>query len=156
VTRTRAIDLLEKLGVEFAVHEYEVGESEMTYGAAVAGALGVEPERLFKTLVARVDGEPVVAIVPVSGRLSLKKLARAFGGKRAAMAETAEAERLTGYVVGGISPFAQRRHLTTLIDRSSGSQQSVYVSAGVRGLQIEISPGDLSEITGARTADLAE
>jgi Cys-tRNA(Pro)/Cys-tRNA(Cys) deacylase len=155
VTKTRAIELLQKRGVDFTVHEYEMGQSEVSYGEAVAAALGVEPERLFKTLVARVDERPVVAIVPVSGKLSLKKLARAVGGKRAVMADAAEAERMTGYVVGGISPFAQRRRLPAFLDHTAANWPTMYVSAGVRGLQIEIDPGDLIEITGARPADLA-
>jgi Cys-tRNA(Pro)/Cys-tRNA(Cys) deacylase len=155
VTKTRAIELLQKRGVDFAVHEYEVGEPDVSYGEAVAAALGVGPERLFKTLVARVDGRPVVGIVPASGQLSLKKLARTMGGKRAVMAAPAEAERLTGYVVGGISPFAQRRRLPAFLDHTAADCPAIYVSAGVRGLQIEIDPQDLIEITGARPADLA-
>lgn len=146
---------LQERGVEFAVHEYQVGQSDLSYGEAVAAALRVEPERLFKTLVARVDEQPVVAIVPVSGKVSLKKLARAMSGKRAAIAEPAEAERLSGYVVGGISPFAQRKRLPALVDRSAGGHATIYVSAGVRGLQIEIAPGDLIETTGAVVADIA-
>ena len=151
---TRAVTELEQRGVEFVVHEFQIGESDLSYGEAVAVALGVEPDRLFKTLVARVDGQPAVGIVPVSGKLSLKKLARALGGKRAVMADAAEAERLTGYVVGGISPCAQRKRLPAFLDDTARLHACIYVSAGVRGQQIEIDPDDLLDITGARVVDL--
>ena len=112
-------------------------------------ALGVSRDRLFKTLVALVDDRPVVGIVPVSGRLSLKALARVAGGKRAVMAETADAERLTGYVVGGISPFGQTRRLATFIDEGILGHPTIFVSGGRRGLQLELTPVDLIRVTGA-------
>jgi Cys-tRNA(Pro)/Cys-tRNA(Cys) deacylase len=152
---TRAIDSLRGTGVEFVVHEYRVGQLTTSHGEAVAAELGVPPERLFKTLVAKVDDRPVIGIVPVSGRLSLKSLARATGGKRAVMAEAAEAQRLTGYVIGGISPIGQARRLSTVIDASVRDHATIFVSGGRRGLQLEMSPGDLIRSTGATVADIA-
>jgi Cys-tRNA(Pro)/Cys-tRNA(Cys) deacylase len=151
---TRAIDELRRLGIDFVVHEYEVGEFDSSYGEAVAVGLKVAPERLFKTLVAQVDGRPVVGIVPVSGRLSLKNLARAAGGKRAVMAEAADAQRLTGYMVGGISPIGQTRRLPMVVDAGVHHHATVFVSAGQRGLQLEIAPDDLIMVTEATVADI--
>ena len=153
---TPAITALERSGVEFAEHSYEVVDPRgETFGAAVADALGVERSRVFKTLVARVDGDPVVAIVPVTGTLSTKALAGARGAKRAAMADPGDAERLTGYVVGGISPFGRRRRLPVVADRSVLEHDTVFVSAGRRGLQVEVAPADLLALTGATTAAIA-
>jgi len=131
-----------------------VGEFDSSYGEAVAVGLKVAPERLFKTLVAQVDGRPVVGIVPVSGRLSLKNLARAAGGKRAVMAEAADAQRLTGYMVGGISPIGQTRRLPMVVDAGVRHHATVFVSAGQRGLQLEIAPDDLIMVTEATVADI--
>jgi Cys-tRNA(Pro)/Cys-tRNA(Cys) deacylase len=152
---TRAIQVLERAGTVFQTHEYVVGRDDVSYGEAVAHALGVSPDRLFKTLVATVDGTPVVAIVPVSGQLALKKLARASDGKHAAMAEPADAQRLTGYVVGGISPLGQKRNLPTFIDSSVDEGETVFVSAGRRGLQVELAPDELVRLTEATRADLS-
>jgi len=152
---TRAIQVLERSGVAFTMHEYVVDRDDVSYGEAVALAVGVGADQLFKTLVATVDGSPVVAIVPVSGHLALKKLARAAGGKHAAMAEQADAQRLTGYVVGGISPFGQKRNLPTYLDTSAGGHETMYVSAGRRGLQVELAPDDLASLTKATLADLS-
>jgi len=154
--KTRAVEVLDRAGVRYTTHEYQAGDSDLSYGEAVAEALGVDPERLFKTLVAEVDGNPIVGIVPVSGRLSLKRLAKAAGGKRAEMADPATAQRLTGYVVGGISPFGQKRHLPMFVDSTVDAYETVYVSAGKRGLQVEVTPADLLRLTLAGTADLAE
>jgi Cys-tRNA(Pro)/Cys-tRNA(Cys) deacylase len=153
--RTRAISHLQRLAIDFTVHAYEVGETELSYGEAVAMEVGVSPERLFKTLVAKVDDRPVVGIDPVSGQLSLKNLAKAVGGKRAVMAESADAQRLTGYVVGGISPIGQTRRLPMVIDSSIRLHRTVLVSAGQRGLQLEMTPDDLMEATDATVADIA-
>lgn len=141
-----------KAGIAFTLHPYEVDPAAESYGEAAAAALGVPPERLFKTLLAEVDGELTVGVVPVSGRLDLKALAAAAGGKRARMAAPADAERATGYVVGGISPLGQRRRLPAVVDASVSDFPTVYVSAGRRGLQIELAPADLLRLTGARTA----
>jgi Cys-tRNA(Pro)/Cys-tRNA(Cys) deacylase len=153
---TRAIDILGRAGISFVVHEYEVTDSDLSYGEAAAESLGVDPDRVFKTLVAIVDDAPIIGIVPVSGRLSLKRLAKAAGGKRADMADPATAQRLTGYVVGGISPFGQTRRLPMFVDASVERYATVYVSAGKRGLQAEVSPEDLLKVASARTADIAE
>lgn len=150
---TPAVRALESAGVPFTLHEYEVVEAVGEgYGEAVAVALGTIPEQVFKTLLAVVDGEHVVAVVPVSERLSIKRLAKAAGGKKASMADTADAERLTGYVSGGISPFGQRRSHRTFLDDTATIFSTVFVSAGKRGLQVEVSPGDLLALTGGATA----
>ena len=151
---TRAVDFLREAGIDFTMHEYETGDIESSYGEAVADGLSVPRDRVFKTLVARVDGQPVVAIVPVSGRLSLKGLARVAKGKRAAMAEAADAERLTGYVVGGISPFGQSRRLPTVVDEGILAHATIFVSAGRRGLQLELAPNDLIRVLDGRVAPL--
>ncbi len=152
---TRAIQALDRAVVTYRVHRYAVDADAPSYGEAVAAALGVPPDRLFKTLVARVDGEPCAAVVPVSTRLSLKRLAAARGGKRAEMTDPADAERLTGYVTGGISPFGQRRRLPAVVDASALGHDTVYVSGGQRGIQVEVAPAVLVELTGAELADLS-
>lgn len=152
---TRAIQVLERSGTDYQIHEYVLGRDDISYGEAVALALGVSPDRLFKTLIVTVDSSSVVAIVPVSRQLALKKLARAAGGKHAAMAEPVEAQRLTGYVVGGISPLGQKRSLPTFLDSSVESYETVYVSAGRRGLQVELEPEDLVSLTKATKAHIS-
>jgi Cys-tRNA(Pro)/Cys-tRNA(Cys) deacylase len=151
-----ALDHLERNGIDHRVHTYDPDDldDEMTYGEAVAEAVGVAADRLFKTLVAEVDERPVVAIVPVDGRMSTKALARAAGGKRARLVDPSDAERLTGYVTGGISPFGQRRRLPVFVDGSIQTHETVLVSAGRRGLQVEVAVGDLIAETGATLADL--
>jgi Cys-tRNA(Pro)/Cys-tRNA(Cys) deacylase len=124
------------------------------YGALVAEALGVAPERLFKTLIAEVDGALTVAVVPVTGDLDLKALAHAAGGKRAALADRAAAERSSGYVRGGISPLGQRKRLPTVVDDTAPALDTMYVSAGRRGLQVSLSPADLIRLTGATVAPI--
>jgi Cys-tRNA(Pro)/Cys-tRNA(Cys) deacylase len=155
-TATPATTAARRGGVRHALHEYVHDPAyELGYGLEAATALGLEPARVFKTLVAAVDGVPagaVVACVPVTGTLDLKALAAAVGAKRAAMAEPRVAERLTGYVTGAISPLGQRRRLTTVLDASAGTFPTVFVSAGRRGLEIEIAPGDLAALTGATVA----
>ena len=152
---TQAIRALQSAGIEFRVHTYDVGESDLSYGEAVAAAVGCAPERVFKTLVAEVDDRPVVGIVPVAGQLSMKGLARAAGGKRAHMAAAADAERLTGYVVGGISPFGQRRRLPMFLDTSASHHDTILVSGGQRGIQVELRPEDLRRVTEAQAAPIA-
>lgn len=138
--------------VAFEVHAYEHDPAAPSYGTEAAEAMGVEPRRVFKTLLADVDGKLVVAVVPVSGQLDLKALASAAGGKKAAMADPGAAERATGYVLGGISPLGQRKKLLTVIDRSALEFETVFCSAGRRGLEIELAPADLVRLTGASTA----
>ncbi len=152
---TRATQELIRLGIAHKVHPYAHDPASASYGEEAAAALGVAPERVFKTLVASVDGALTVAVVPVSGQLSLKALADAAGGKRAEMARPADAERATGYVTGGISPIAQRRRLPVFVDATAQSHPSVFCSAGQRGLQVELAPGDLVLATGAVIAPLA-
>ncbi|MDG9703959.1 Cys-tRNA(Pro) deacylase [Streptomyces sp. DH37] len=144
-----------RAGVDFALHSYEHDPAAPSYGEEAAEALGLDPGQVFKTLVADVDGTLTVAVVPVSGSLDLKALAAAVGGKRAAMADPAAAERTTGYVRGGISPLGQRRALPTVVDASVEEHATICVSAGRRGLEIELAPADLVKLTGAVTAPIA-
>ena len=141
-----------RAGVQFTTHSYEHDPAAPSYGEEAAEALGVPPERVFKTLVANVDGALTVAVLPVSASLDLKALAAVTGGKRASMADPAAAERATGYVRGGISPLGQRKRLGTVIDASVADHETVCVSAGRRGLEIELAPRDLVALTGAVTA----
>jgi Cys-tRNA(Pro)/Cys-tRNA(Cys) deacylase len=141
------------------VHEYSHDEDAvregLSYGEEAAAALGVEAERVLKTLVAAVDGDLVVAVVPVLGRLDLKALAAAAGGKRAEMADPALAQRATGYVVGGISPLGQRRRLRMVLDAGALAHETVFVSGGRRGLDVELAPSDLMRVTAATTAPIS-
>ncbi|MFD0358590.1 Cys-tRNA(Pro) deacylase [Streptomyces sp. NPDC127110] len=152
---TPAITALTSSGVAFTTHAYEHDPAHPSYGEEAAEALGVSPEQVFKTLVADVDGALTVAVVPVSGSLDLKALAGAVGGKRAAMADPVLAERTTGYVRGGISPLGQRRRLRTVLDASASGHATICVSAGRRGLEVELSPADLAALTGAVLAPIA-
>jgi Cys-tRNA(Pro)/Cys-tRNA(Cys) deacylase len=136
------------------VHAYPHDEATTSYGSEAAEAMGVPAERVFKTLLADVDGVLTVAVVPVAGQLDLKALAAAAGGKRAAMADPAVAERSTGYVLGGISPLGQRRPLPTVVDASALDHPTVYVSAGRRGLEVELAPAELIRLTRARSAPI--
>jgi Cys-tRNA(Pro)/Cys-tRNA(Cys) deacylase len=141
---TPATTAARKAGVGFTVHEYEHDPKAQSYGLEAAEALGLDPARVFKTLVADLDGTLTVCIVPVEHELDLRSL-----GKRARMADPAKAERTTGYVAGGISPLGQRRALPTLVDESALAHDTVFVSAGRRGLEIELAPGDLVALTKA-------
>lgn len=151
---TPATVALTAAGVDFTVHAYDHDPSHPSYGEEAAEAMGVSPERVFKTLVADVDGSLVVGVVPVAGSLDLKALAAAVGGKRAAMADPALAERTTGYVRGGISPLGQRKKLPTVIDDSAESHATICVSAGRRGLEVELAPEDLAKLTEAVLAPI--
>lgn len=154
---TPAINLARKAGVPHTLHEYEHDPDSASYGTEAAEKLGVDPRRVFKTLVTRVEGQGLcVGLVPVNGKLSLKQIARAAGGKKAAMAEPAEVQRSTGYVLGGVSPLGQKKRLKIFIDSSAEAFGTVYVSAGRRGLEIELAPADLARLTGARFADLQQ
>jgi Cys-tRNA(Pro)/Cys-tRNA(Cys) deacylase len=149
---TPATVALTNAGIEFTLHEYAHDPRAASYGLEAAEAMGVAPERVYKTLLADVDGRLTVAVVPVSGQLDLESLARAVGGSKAVMAEVAAAQRATGYVVGGISPIGQKRQLATVVDESALTQPTVFVSAGRRGLDLELAPADLVRITEAITA----
>lgn len=153
---TPAVQTLERAGVAFTLHPYEHDpDGALGYGLEAAQAIGVPPDRVYKTLVARIEGRLVVGVVPVSRMLDLKALAQAVGGKKAALADQAEAERATGYVVGGISPLGQRQRLVTVLDEGALSADTVYVSGGRRGLDVGLSPQDLIALTGAVTAPIA-
>jgi Cys-tRNA(Pro)/Cys-tRNA(Cys) deacylase len=152
---TPATVALARAGTPHTLHAYEHDPAHPSYGEEAAQALGVDPGQVFKTLVADVDGALTVAVVPVSGSLDLKALAAAVGGKKAVLADPAAAERTTGYVRGGISPLGQRRRLPTVLDASAAGLATVYVSAGRRGLEVELAPADLAELTGAVVAPVA-
>ena len=139
---TRATLALAKLGVKFALHAYDYDPDADRIGLQAAEALGIEPRRMLKTLMAEVDGKPVCVVVPSDREVSMKKLAAAFAGKAANMMRPADAERLSGYHVGGISPFAQKKRVAVAIDQAALSESSVYLNGGQRGLQIEIDPHD--------------
>lgn len=154
-TATRATRALERVGIDFQPLTYQVSEDVGSgYGEAVALAIGLPEARVFKTLVAEADGQAVVAIVPVSQRLSTKALARAAGTKRCSVASPEFAERNTGYVVGGVSPFGLRKVLATFVDSSAMEHHAIAVSGGRRGLQLLVSPHDLLRATSASSADL--
>ncbi len=157
--RTAALTLLTSAGVEFRVHEYRHDPAAASCGEEAVERLGLEAARVFKTLVAEVPGprrpELVVGIVPVSGRLSLKALATALGAKKAELADPQAAERSTGYLVGGISPLAQRHRLRTVLDSSALQHATIYVSAGRRGHQVELAPTDLVRLTSAQAAPIS-
>jgi Cys-tRNA(Pro)/Cys-tRNA(Cys) deacylase len=151
---TPATVALTRAGVVFTEHTYRHDAAATSYGPEAAQQLGLDPDQVFKTLVTVADGSPVVAVVPVSGRLDLKAVAAAVGAKRAELADPREAERATGYVVGGISPVGQRRRHRTVVDESALTWPTVYVSGGRRGLDLGIAPADLVRVTGATLAAL--
>lgn len=153
---TPATMALTKAKAAFTLHPYGHDASAQAYGEEAADALGVPYERIFKTLVAEVESGLAVAVVPVAGKLDLKALASALGSKRAAMAEAAKVERVTGYVVGGISPLGQRKQLPTVVDSSALDFETIYFSAGKRGLQIETAPDNLITLTRAITAPIGK
>ena len=147
---TPAIAAAARAGVVFAVHEYRHDPRTESFGLEAVEKLGLDAARVFKTLVADVDGALTVAVVPVEAQLDLRAL-----GKRARMADASAAERATGYVAGGISPLGQRRALPTVVDASALDHETIHVSAGRRGLELELAPADLVELTGARVAPIA-
>ena len=148
--QTPATEAAKRAGIRFQVLEYEHDAASESYGLEAAERLGVDPARVFKTLLATVDGELRVCVLPVSSQLDLRAL-----GKRAAMADPREAQRATGYVVGGISPLGQRRRIRTLLDDGAFEHDTIFVSAGRRGLELELAPHDLATLTGAETMALA-
>ncbi len=154
---TPATVALTEAGIPFTLHPYEHDPAgDLSYGLEAAQAIGADPDQVFKTLCAYVDGRLSVGIVPVSGMLDLKRLAAALGGKKAEMAPPADAERSSGYVVGGISPIGQRKALPTALDETAELYDVIYVSGGRRGLDIGLAPADLVRLTGAAVAAIAK
>jgi Cys-tRNA(Pro)/Cys-tRNA(Cys) deacylase len=153
-TGTPATAQLTRLGIEFHLHPYRHDPRAGAYGEEAAAALGIDPARIFKTLIATVDGQLACAVVPVAGRLDPKAFAAAIGGKRAELAEPAAAARATGYVVGGISPIGQKGRRRIVVDASAEGFPTVYVSAGKRGLQVELAPADLIRAADAEFAPI--
>lgn len=160
-SKTPALDLVARAGIVHRVHRYDADRSSSTdtaregYGLAAAAALGVDPARLYKTLVAAVDGRLVAAVVPSDRQLDLRRLATAAGGKSATLAEAVDAERASGSVVGGISPLAMRRRLPLIVDDSARGRPTIFVSAGRRGLQLELDPEDLVRLGNGNFAPIA-
>lgn len=152
---TPATAALTAAGVPFVLHPYTHDPSAQSYGAEAAEALGIDPSRVFKTLMVDVEGRLAVAIVPVSGTLDLKAMAAALGAKKAAMADPAAAQRRTGYVLGGISPIGQRQPSPTVLDSTALGLDTILVSGGRRGLDVELAPADLARLTGAITAPIS-
>ncbi|MCW8128160.1 Cys-tRNA(Pro) deacylase [Microbulbifer halophilus] len=154
---TPGINLAKKYKITHRVHEYAHNTSSASYGTEAAENLGLAETRVFKTLVLSLDGrELAVAVLPVSSMLNMKLAARAFGAKKAAMADKSEVERSTGYILGGVSPLGQKKRLRTAIDESATDYPTVYVSAGRRGLEIELAPEDLKKLTGGLYATLCQ
>jgi Cys-tRNA(Pro)/Cys-tRNA(Cys) deacylase len=151
---TPATVALDQAGVAFSVHPYDHDPAAPSYGLEAAQQLGLDPGAVFKTLLVEVDGSLVVGIVPVTGQLDLKALASAVGGKKAAMADPAQAERTTGYVVGGISPLGQKKRLPTVVDASALALATIYVSGGKRGLDLGLDPTDLVALLHATVAPI--
>ena len=153
---TPAVEEARAAGIPFQLAEYDHDPRSDSYGMEAAEAIGVPPERVFKTLIALLDdGRLAVAIVPVAGQLDLKALAKALGARRAQMADPIDAQRATGYLVGGISPLGQKRRLPTALDESALLQDAIYVSAGRRGLDMSLAPADLQSLTDAAVAPIA-
>jgi Cys-tRNA(Pro)/Cys-tRNA(Cys) deacylase len=152
---TPAINELEAAGVTFSVHTYEHGGSLHDFGLEAADKLGLDPDQVFKTLLVIADGDHAVAIVPVSCKLALKAFGRALAAKRVEMCDPVVAERVTGYVRGGISPFGQKRRLPTVLDEMATVFDTIYVSGGKRGLDIGVATTDLVRILDAHVADIA-
>ena len=151
---TPAVVALDAAGIAYTIHEYERGEDLRDFGREAAVALGLDHDQVFKTLVVVADDELVVAVVPVSCQLSMKRVAAAVGAKKAVMCEPARAERSSGYIVGGISPIGQRRPLRAVVDESAELFDVVYVSGGKRGLDIGLAPGDLVDVLDAIVAPI--
>lgn len=152
---TPAINELDAAGIAYTTHEYERGEDLHDFGLEAAEKLGLDPDQVFKTLLVTADGDHAVAIVPVSTKLALKSVGRALGRKRVEMCDPAIAERITGYVRGGISPFGQKKRLPTVIDEIATVYDTIYVSGGKRGLDLGVAPGDLITRLDAKVADIS-
>ncbi|MGN6309812.1 MAG: Cys-tRNA(Pro) deacylase [Xanthobacteraceae bacterium] len=151
---TRATQALKQLGVGFTLHEYDYDPDADSIGLQAAAAIGAEPRRVLKTLMAELDGKPVCVVVPSDHEVSMKKLAQAFGGKSAKMMKPADAERLTGYHVGGISPFGQKKRVPTAIEQAALREQTVFINGGQRGLQVQLNPNDACKALDAIAAPL--
>ena len=154
---TPAVNAALAAKIKYSLHEYEHDPNVNAYGPEAAAALGITPDRVFKTLVVSLSGSKdtlAVGIIPVSTMLDLKSFAAAARSKKASLADAKDAERATGYVLGGISPLGQRRRLPTIVDLSALTYRTIYGSAGKRGLQIELAPGDLIRLCAAETADI--
>ena len=152
---TPAINELDAAGIAYTIHEYERADSLHDFGLEAAVKLGLDPDQVFKTLLVTADGAQAVAIVPVSGKVALKAVGKALGAKRVEMCDPAVAERLTGYVRGGISPFGQKKRLPTVLDEMATVFDTIYVSGGKRGLDIGVAPDDLVRVLDADVADIA-
>jgi Cys-tRNA(Pro)/Cys-tRNA(Cys) deacylase len=152
---TPATVALDRAKVSYTLHPYAHDSRAGSYGEEAAALLGIDPRRIFKTLIAAVDSRLVCAVVPVASRLNLKALAGAAGGRRADLADPAKAQRATGYVLGGISPLGHKSAIPVVVDASATGFETVFVSAGKRGLQVELAPADLLRLTGAQTAAIA-
>ncbi|MEQ5836041.1 Cys-tRNA(Pro) deacylase [Marinobacter sp. NFXS9] len=154
---TPAIDQARKAGIAFEIQEYDHDPNAESYGEEAVVKLGLSPDQVFKTLVVKLDsGALAVGVVPVTGKLNLKQMAKAAGAKKATMAEARDVERVTGYVLGGVSPLGQKKRLKTVVDASAESLQTVHVSAGRRGLEIALAPADLVALTGGAFAPIAQ
>lgn len=152
---TPAVNIAKKAKIDYILHSYTHDPASASYGEEASEKLGISSDRVFKTLVAQIDSrELVVAVIPVSSMLSMKQIAKAAGGKKAQMAVGADVERSSGYILGGVSPLGQKKRLRTFIDETAQSFPMIYVSAGRRGLEIELSPNDLVKITDARMVAL--
>ncbi len=154
---TPCINIVNKAGIFYKVHEYHHEPSAKSYGVEAAGKMGVSQNRVFKTLVVNLDGKELgVGIVPVSAMLNMKRIAKAMGTKRAQMAESSDVKRATGYVLGGVSPLGQKNKLKTIIDSSARKYSTIFVSAGRRGVEIELKPQDLKELTKGEFAEICK
>ena len=154
---TPAINEAKKQKIAFKIHQYSHDPGHSSYGMEAAENLGIDADRVFKTLVLQLDnGTLTVGIVPVSGQLNMKQLARAAGGKKAAMADAGLVQRTTGYVLGGVSPLGQKKKLVTIIDASATNHETIFISGGRRGLDIELSPDDLCRLTSGVFAPIGQ
>ena len=154
---TPGINIAKKAGIAHTVHEYAHDSSSASYGLEAAEKLGVPEDRVFKTLVVTLNNDALaVAVLPVSSMLSMKLMAKAAGAKKAVMADQADVERATGYVLGGVSPLGQKKRLKTIIDSSARAFSTIYVSAGRRGLEIELNASDLARLVGGRFAGVCQ
>ena len=151
---TPAVDALRSAGIAFTIHEYAHDPAATSFGLEAATVLGLDPDQVFKTLLVTADGDQAVGIVPVSSMLSLKAIGAVLGRKRVEMCDPAVAQRVTGYVLGGISPFGQRKLLPTVIDETCELYDTVYVSGGRRGLDLGVAPTDLITLLSATVADI--